>query len=93
MNCALCNKPVLGGKIMFRDECDNCGGDLHICLNCSFYDPHASRQCREPAIPDPVKDKDRKNLCEYFIQKSNDGEQNSASESDAARRELEKLFG
>jgi len=91
MNCHFCKTEAPEGKIMFRDECDHCGADLHICLNCSFYDPHASKQCREPAIPEEVRDKERKNLCEYFQPKT--AGQGQANESaDAAKRKLEELF-
>jgi len=92
MNCALCKTRVPEGKIMFRDECDHCGGDLHICLNCSFYDPHVSKQCREPAIPDAVTDKERKNLCEYFRQAEGAVGQMVDSAGDDARQKLESLF-
>ncbi|MBU0481099.1 MAG: hypothetical protein KKG47_08355 [Proteobacteria bacterium] len=77
---------------MFRDECDHCGRDLHICLNCAFYDPNVSRECREPAIPDAVHDKERKNLCEYFKMKGGENDAAYESESEAARRKLEELF-
>ncbi|MBU0675990.1 MAG: hypothetical protein KJ950_15245 [Proteobacteria bacterium] len=77
---------------MFRDECDNCGRDLHICINCSFYDPHASRECREPAIPDSVHDKERKNLCEYFQPVKEGQRPDGDSAPDEARRRLEALF-
>ncbi len=77
---------------MFRDECEDCGGDLHICLHCTFYDPHASKQCREPAIPEAVTDKERKNLCEYFIPIAEGSEQAGESASEDARRKLEELF-
>ncbi len=92
MNCSFCKTRIPEGKIMFRDECDRCGGDLHICHNCTFYDPHASRQCREPAIPDSVKDKERKNLCEYFKPQAEGQGQEEESASEAARRKLEALF-
>ncbi len=92
MNCALCKTNVPDGKIMFRDECDHCGGDLHICLNCSFYDPNASKQCREPAIPEAVTDKERKNLCEYFIQLAEVQDQEGESASEASLRKLDELF-
>jgi hypothetical protein len=77
---------------MFRDECDHCGGDLHICLNCSFYDPNVSKQCLEPAIPEAVTDKERKNLCEYFQAKAEGTGQGDGSASDADRQKLEDLF-
>jgi hypothetical protein len=92
LNCAFCNTRIPDEKIQFRAECDRCGGDLHICLNCAFYDPQVSRQCREPAIPDSITDKERKNLCEYFMLIENGFDQAKESASEAARRKLEELF-
>lgn len=91
MNCAFCKTKIPEGNIMFRDECDRCGGDLHICLNCSFYDPNVSRQCLEPAIPESVLDKERNNHCEYFKKGEGQG-QADESASEVARRKLESLF-
>lgn len=92
MNCAFCKTPVPEERIGFRDDCPRCGGDLHICLNCRFYDQYASRQCREPAIPESVKDKERRNLCEYFKPAEQGEEKAGESASEAARRQLEALF-
>lgn len=92
MNCAFCKTRVPDEKIMFRDECSHCGGDLHICLHCSFHDPHVSRQCRETAIQDAVRDKERKNLCEYFKAMAEGQDQAGESASEADRRKLEELF-
>jgi hypothetical protein len=65
MNCAFCLKAITASKIHIRDECPACGRDLHICLNCEFYDPHAYRQCRE-SIREPVLDKEKANYCDFF---------------------------
>ena len=65
MNCALCHKEISEIKIHIRDECPPCGGDLHICLNCEFYDRNAYRQCRE-TIKEPVQDKEKANFCDFF---------------------------
>ncbi|NTV13299.1 MAG: hypothetical protein HGA96_05125 [Desulfobulbaceae bacterium] len=92
MNCALCKTPVAEGKIGFRDECPRCGGDLHICRNCLFYEQQAARQCREPAIPETVRDKERRNLCEYFQPAAPGAVEQGESASAAARRKLEALF-
>ena len=64
MNCSHCQKPV-EGKVGFRDKCLHCHADLHICLNCRFYDPQAYNKCKESSA-DRVKAKDRNNYCEYF---------------------------
>jgi hypothetical protein len=92
MPCFFCQTPITEERIGFRDECPRCRGDLHICRNCRFYDQYASRQCREPAIPDSIKDKERRNLCEYFKPAAPDQEGPGESASDAARRKLEALF-
>lgn len=92
MNCVFCTTPIIEASIGFRDECPRCGADLHICLNCRFYDQYASRQCREPAIPDTVKDKERRNLCEYFKPATSEAAPTGESASAAARRKLEALF-
>jgi len=65
MNCTFCQKEITATRIHIRDECPACGGDLHICLNCGFYDPHAYRQCRE-SIREPVQDKEKANFCDFF---------------------------
>lgn len=92
MHCAFCKIPVAEERIGFRDECSRCGGDLHICRNCRFYDQYASRQCREPAIPEGVRDKERRNLCEYFKPAAQGQEETGESASESARRKLEALF-
>lgn len=61
--------PVLT-KVGFRDECDKCRSDLHVCKNCHFYDPKAYNECREPSA-DVVKEKERANFCDYFTPNQN----------------------
>jgi len=65
MKCSHCHKEVNTVKVHIRDECPGCGRDLHICLNCEFYDRNAYRQCRE-SIREPVQDKERANYCDFF---------------------------
>ena len=52
-------------KIGFRDECDSCRSDLHVCKNCEFYDPKAYNECRENSA-DVVREKERSNFCDFF---------------------------
>lgn len=49
----------------FREECDHCGADLHVCLNCAHHDPSAYNGCRESSA-ERVADSDRANRCDYF---------------------------
>tara|TARA_B100001248_G_C27396202_1_gene465732 strand:+ start:255 stop:551 length:297 start_codon:yes stop_codon:yes gene_type:complete len=52
-------------RVSYREECDKCGADLHVCKTCEFYDPASYNECREPSA-DPVKDKERANYCDYY---------------------------
>lgn len=65
MNCYFCAIEIAEAKIHIRDECPACGRDLHICLNCEFYNANAYRQCRE-SIREPVQDKEKANYCDFF---------------------------
>ncbi|HNY69181.1 MAG TPA: hypothetical protein PK575_05630 [Syntrophorhabdus sp.] len=63
--CYKCQHPVMLEFISRRDECQVCGSDLHVCLNCSFFDETKSNKCREPQA-EYVKEKDRSNYCDFF---------------------------
>ena len=68
MQCHACqreNAIGAGGKPGFREECEGCRADLHVCMNCAFWDPSAYNECREPNA-ERVADRDRANRCEYF---------------------------
>jgi hypothetical protein len=91
MNCFDCGCQIeLTGRVGFREVCPECGRSLHICLNCSFYDPTFNNQCREPQA-ERVVDKDRANFCEYFsIRKASKPQR--LSPANDARAKLEALF-
>ena len=89
MNCAFCHKEISETKIHIRDECPACGRDLHICLNCEFYDRNAYRQCRE-TIKEPVQDKEKANFCDFF-RASKTGLAQVGEENDAFKK-LDDLF-
>jgi len=83
--CYKCQHPVTLEFVSRRDECQSCGSDLHICLNCIFFDETKANKCREPQA-EYVKEKDRSNYCDYFRFK--DDQQKKSSKEDA-----EKLWG
>ena len=90
MQCALCQKEVdIGDKVYFRDECSHCSGDLHICLNCEFYDRHAAKECREPNA-ELVSNKERANYCDYFRPGGKD--KSGSNAVDDAKKQLDALF-
>ncbi|MFY9223633.1 MAG: hypothetical protein WAQ98_13255 [Blastocatellia bacterium] len=94
MLCFHCKKEIsITSKVSRLDSCPQCHRDLHVCLNCSFYDPFAHKQCREPAS-EQVRDKEKSNFCEYFTpnQKGTPDALASKSKSDDARNAFDNLF-
>ncbi len=64
--CFKCGSEWKGvGKPGRRDTCLSCGADLHACLNCEFYDPNRSRQCRNDNV-ELVTGKNLSNFCDEF---------------------------
>lgn len=47
-----------------KDTCATCAADLHVCLNCRFYDTYKPNQCMIDT--DPVLRKERANFCDDF---------------------------
>jgi hypothetical protein len=90
--CHACKKEVVPGRTVGRREvCQGCGADLTCCLNCSFYDRAASKECREP-MAELVKDKTRANFCDYFVFAETGGATGAAADADRARKALDDLF-
>lgn len=73
-------------------ECPCCRADLHVCRMCEFFDPRVRRGCKEP-VADEVSDRERANFCGYFtpVAGLDPGTEDRASQ--AARAELDDLFG
>lgn len=86
---ALDDLPVPLGR---RDECPACGTDLHVCRMCEFYDTSVAKSCREP-IAEEVGDKERSNFCDYFRALPGAHDSAAGAAGEAARTELEALFG
>ena len=61
----------VGVKVGRRDSCPHCGADLHVCKNCSLYDPNVHNQCREPEAPF-VRSREEANFCTHFDFRSGD---------------------
>lgn len=85
--CFKCNNLLNVEVISFRDECPFCGADLHVCLNCKYYDTSKHNSCSEPQA-DYVREKDRANYCEYFKFL----ESNEKKERKSPREEAEKIW-
>ena len=75
MKCLGCNVGIelaAEARVGFRDCCDHCGADLHICKNCRFYDPSAYNECRESSA-ERVSDSERANRCDWFSPSDDEG--------------------
>jgi hypothetical protein len=91
MKCFVCNVGVqlaADARVGFRDCCESCGADLHICKNCRFYDPAAYNECRESSA-ERVTDSERANRCDWF---SPSDEAGGEKVTTAARADLDALF-
>ncbi len=89
--CFFCTKPLIGleSKVSFRELCPHCGMDVHVCLNCRFYDPGRSNKCSEP-VAEKVRDVEARNTCEYFVLGT--GEAAAVDDAKKAKAALEDLF-
>ena len=59
---------------------------------CEFYDTSVAKSCREP-VAEEVIDKERANYCDYFRGRPGVHAAGGASEAEAARAQLEAMFG
>jgi hypothetical protein len=74
------------------ERCRKCGADLHACKLCREYDPRQPQQCSEPTVEE-VRDKERANFCDHYKPMAGAWKGTRPAAADAARSELEKLFG
>jgi hypothetical protein len=91
-SCHACKKEVPHElKLGRKDECLSCGADLHCCMNCSFYDRSAAKQCKEP-VAEAVKEKAKANFCDYFTFPEARPGTVSDTGAEKARKALDELF-
>ena len=90
MTCIFCSKEIPGtDKIHRRDMCPFCEHDLHVCVNCEFFEPKSFHQCRE-SNAEFVEDKEKSNPCDYF--RAIREKRSFIKKSENARKKLEELF-
>ncbi|MCS7280418.1 MAG: hypothetical protein NZ583_02145 [Desulfobacterota bacterium] len=87
--CYNCGTELNYGKVSRRDECPKCGKELHVCLNCRFYDKSKAYLCAEVRA-DPPLDKDRANFCEYFELKEEEEQKTGRLEAERIWQEIFK---
>lgn len=74
-----------------RDECPHCDADLHVCLNCRYFDESVYNQCKEPQA-ERVLDKGRSNFCDYFEFSTRHGGESKSLSKEDQRKALDSLF-
>ena len=90
--CWKCKKNTVTTSIYRNSECPVCNTDLHSCLNCKFYDESSHYECKE-IIDELVKDKERRNFCDYFVEKQYDTNSDNSSKSvDDAKKSARDAF-
>ena len=91
--CWQCGAPLEGLPLPLgrSAECPQCRAGLRVCRLCTFFDPRASKQCREPQA-ELVQDKERANFCDYFRPRAGEGPPGSGT-AERARSGLDALFG
>lgn len=62
--CAHCGAKLFSSPGLEK-TCKDCGGDLHTCTNCRYFDPSAPKECRRP-IETRISAKSKRNRCEDF---------------------------
>ncbi|MFP4190957.1 MAG: hypothetical protein ACLFU6_02685 [Candidatus Hydrogenedentota bacterium] len=75
-----------------KEFCSQCDAWLHCCLNCRFYDPSVSQQCRNPTV-EYVADKAAANFCGEFEFAETAPPRAQGRDGDSARDAFGDLFG
>lgn len=75
-----------------HSTCSHCFNELHCCRLCRHYDPKRTMQCFEDRA-DPPLQKENANFCDFFAPRAGAFEAGTSTKSDAARGELDALFG
>jgi hypothetical protein len=90
--CFFCGTSLDPGQRLTREStCPGCQRDLHACVQCRHYDPHAHNKCREPQA-EWVTDRERRNFCEYFVLNPAGRGSGQADRATKARSQLDRLF-
>jgi hypothetical protein len=94
MHCWKCGTEIelaASARVLKNDSCPSCDRDLHVCLNCRFYDPSAHNQCIETQA-EWVRDKEKANYCDYFEPSKTSGPTSRSKSSADPKSAFDKLF-
>ena len=96
--CYECGEPwegSPGAQPASNETCLKCDADLHVCLNCRFYDPSCYNECTSSTV-EHVTDKGRHNSCDEFQFKDSrpgDKPPRPAGGKDDMEAKWKQLFG
>ena len=92
--CYRCGESLaaLTPPISRQDECPACENYLHVCRMCVYFDPNVPKQCREDDAEEVV-DKEKVNFCECYKPTMDAFDPARRSKEEAAKNELDALFG
>jgi len=86
MFCYKCKKKLdISYKISFKEKCEFCDADLHVCKNCKHYIVGKPNDCNILNI-DFVQDKEKNNFCEEFSYKENLDKSQTKSKNDISKK-------
>ena len=63
--CYNCSKMLMPGTDFATATCPKCHAALHVCKQCSYFEPSTRFQCLKP-VPVRISPKDTVNTCELF---------------------------
>lgn len=90
--CAACHAKQESLEVAFTAVCAKCGGDLHTCSNCVYFDTGAHNECRKNVEPRVAK-KTKQNQCVEFAPKvTQEFDQETKRSPDDPRSAFDALF-
>ena len=92
--CYRCGESLaaLTPPISRQDECPGCENYLHVCRMCIYFDRDAVKQCLEDDAEEVIE-KEKLNFCEWYKPSSDAFDPARKSHEDAAKSQLDSLFG
>ena len=75
-----------------REECNQCGADIHACKMCEYFEDKGRGDCSEERA-ELVSDREKANFCDYFKPANNAYKGGYKDKSAEAKAKLAALFG